>query len=153
MDKWGKLVEERLQAAFTAGQFADLPGRGKPLALDDEPLADPAHWMARRILRNSGMSLPWVEERRRIEEALAQSRKRLRRSWSAYAAHRGNGPASTANEPRWQRVLAAFEEEIAALNRRIRVYNLAVPHVRFQLCPIEVGREISRLRRGSASLR
>ncbi len=153
MDKWGKLVEERLQAAFDAGAFANLPGKGKPLDLDEDPLADPAHWLARHILRNSGMSLPWVEERRRIEEALSQARNQLVRSWSAHSANRSSGQPSTANEAHWQRALADFEEEIAALNRRIRVYNLAVPHVRFQLCPIEVGREISRLRRGSASLR
>lgn len=153
MDKWGKLVEERLQAAFDAGAFTDLPGKGKPLDLDDEPLADPAHRMARHVLRNSGMSLPWVEERRRIEETLSQARNRLARSWSAYAAHRSGGQTSTASELRWQRALAAFREEIAALNRRIRVYNLTVPHVRFQRCLIEVGREISRLRRGNASPR
>ncbi len=62
MDKWGKLVEERLQAAFAEGKFANLPGKGKPLDMDQDPLEDPAHWMARHILRNSGRSLPWIEE-------------------------------------------------------------------------------------------
>ena len=147
MDKWGKLVEQRLQEAFAKGEFANLPGKGKPLALDEEPLADPAQSMARHILRNSGMSLPWVEERCRIEEALALAMKRLERAWSAYAVDRGGELPSPAAESRWQKALATFREDASALNRRIRVYNLSVPHVRFQRCLIEVRREVARLRR------
>ena len=81
-DKWGKLVEERLQAAFADGQFADLPGKGRPLTFAEDPLADPGYWLAGHILRNSGMSLPWVEERRRIEKALSQARRDLARAWA-----------------------------------------------------------------------
>ena len=107
MDKWGKLVEQRLQDALAKGEFANLPGKGKPLALDEDRLADPVQWMARHILRNSGMSVPWVEERQRIEEALALATKRLARSWSAYAGdHGGNCRAqrrSHAGRRRWRR--------------------------------------------------
>ena len=124
-----------------------MPGKGKPLELDEDPLAEPAQWMARHILRNSGMSLPWVEERQRIEEALALATKRLARSWSAYAGGRGGKLPSPAAESRWQEALTAFREQISALNRRIRTYNLAVPHVRFQRCLFEVRREVARLRR------
>ena len=147
MDKWGKLVEQRLQAAFAEGKFANLPGKGKPLDMDEDPLAEPAQWMARHILRNSGMSVPWVEERQRIEEALALATKRLERAWSAYAGGRGGKLPSPAAESRWQEALTAFREQISALNRRIRTYNLAVPHVRFQRCLFEVRREVARLRR------
>lgn len=145
-DRWGKLVEERLQEAFAAGRFTDLPGKGKPLDLEEDPLADPAMWMARHILRNSGMSLPWVEERRRIEELLTEATAGLARSWAAYAGSRGGEQPSPAAEVRWQEAVAAFREQIAALNRRIRTYNLTVPHVRLQRCLIEAEREISRLR-------
>ena len=144
-DKWGKLVEERLQEAFAEGKFANLPGRGKPLDLEEDPLADPALWMARHILRNSGMSLPWIEERRRIEELLTESTAGLSRSWSSYAASGSREQPSPTAELRWQKAMGAFREQVSALNRRIRIYNLSVPHVRFQRCLIEAEREISRL--------
>ena len=147
MDKWGRLVEQRLQEAFAKGEFANLPGKGKPLDMDEDPLAESAQWMARHILRNSGMSLPWVEERQRIEEALALATKRLECSWSAYAGGRGGKLPSPEAESRWQEALTAFREQISELNRRIRTYNLSVPHVRFQRCLIEVRREVARLRR------
>ncbi len=147
MDKWGKLVEQRLQEAFANGKFANLPVKGKPLELDESPLSDPAQWMARHILRNSGMSLPWAEERRRIDEALALATKRLERAWSVYTGDRGGELPGPAAESRWQQALATFREDASALNRRIRTYNLSVPHVRFQRCLIEVRREVARLRR------
>ena len=145
-DKWGKLVEERLQKAFAEGRFADLPGKGKPLDLEEDPLADPAMWMARRILRNSGMSLPWVEERRRIEDLSAEAVAELARSWSRYRERAGAEHPSSVAESRWQGALADFRERVSALNRRIRTYNLTVPHVRLQRCLIKAEREISRLR-------
>lgn len=146
-DRWGKLVEERLQAAFAEGKFTDLPGKGKPLNLEQDPLADPAQWMARHILRNSGMSLPWIEERRRIEKLCAEATAELARSWSRYRACAGAEHPGPAAESRWQEAMTTFQERVSALNRRIRTYNLAVPHVRFQRCLITAEREISRLRR------
>ena len=112
MDKWGKLVEQRLQDAFADGKFANLPGKGKPLDLDADPLAEPAQWMARHILRNSGLNLPWVEERQRIEEALALATKRLECVWSVYAGNRSGELPSPAAESRWQEALTALREQI-----------------------------------------
>lgn len=146
-DKWGKLVEERLREAFAEGKFTNLPGKGKPLDLEEDPLADPALWMARHILRNSGMSLPWVEERRRIEQLLTEATAELSRSWSQCTGSSGGEQPSAVAELRWQAAVAAFREQVAALNRRIRTYNLTAPHVRFQRCLIAAEREISRLRR------
>ncbi|MCY4436776.1 MAG: DUF1992 domain-containing protein [Chloroflexi bacterium] len=149
-DKWGKLVEERLQTAFAEGKFADLPGKGKPLNLEEDPLADPALWMARHILRNSGMSLPWVEERRRIEKLCAEAAAELARSWSMYGACESAGHPGAAAEARWQKAMADYRERVSALNKRIRTYNLSVPHVRFQRRLIEAEREIARVRRQKA---
>lgn len=144
-DRWGKLVEERLQQAFAEGKFTNLPGKGKPLDLEEDPLADPADWMARHILRNSGMSLPWVEERQRIEELYAKAAVDLARSWSSYAGSGSKEQPSPTAEMRWQQAVAAFREQVAALNRRIRTYNLSAPHVRFQRGLIAAEREISRV--------
>ena len=149
-DKWDKLVEERLQAALAEGKFADLPGKGKPLNLEEDPLADPALWMARHILRNSGMSLPWVEERRRIEKLCAEAAAELARASSMYGACASAEHPGSVAESRWQEAMADYRERVSALNNRIRTYNLSVPHVRFQRCLIEAEREIARVRRQKA---
>jgi hypothetical protein len=68
------VVEERIQEAMRRGDFHDLPGAGKPLDLDADPLVPPEVRVAYRILKNAGFVPPEVLERREIadlEAALA----------------------------------------------------------------------------------
>jgi hypothetical protein len=62
------LVEERVAAAQRAGAFDDLPGAGRPLAFDDEPLVPEELRMAYRILRNAGFVPPEVQTLRELRE-------------------------------------------------------------------------------------
>lgn len=62
------MVEERIQAAMRRGELDNLPGAGKPLELDDDPLIPPEIRVAHRILKNAGLVPPEVFERREIVE-------------------------------------------------------------------------------------
>ena len=48
------LAEQRIAAAIDAGEFDDLPGAGKPLDLDDDPLVPDDLRVAWRLLKNAG---------------------------------------------------------------------------------------------------
>src|SRR5437588_580449 len=53
-------IEEQIQEAVARGEFANLPGAGKPLNLDDDPyVGDKAS--AYRLLKNSGHAPPEIE--------------------------------------------------------------------------------------------
>ncbi|HVO87779.1 MAG TPA: DnaJ family domain-containing protein [Casimicrobiaceae bacterium] len=54
------LAEERILSALRAGEFDDLPGAGKPLKLDDEPLVPEEVRAAYRVLKNAGLVPPEV---------------------------------------------------------------------------------------------
>jgi hypothetical protein len=54
----GALVERRIEAAIARGEFDDLPGAGRPLALDDDPLVPAELRVAHRILKNAGCLPP-----------------------------------------------------------------------------------------------
>ncbi len=144
----GKSIEEILRRAMEEGKFDDLPGRGKPLNLDENPLTDPEWRAAHRILKSSGYSLPWIETRREIDAAFEAALALLRRAW----AWRQENQVSHGNvdwvEAEWERAQAAFREEAAALNRRIRDYNLEVPATGFQRSLVDAEREIDRVTRG-----
>lgn len=73
------LVEQRLSEAVSRGEFDDLPGAGKPLALDDDPLVPEELRLAHRILKNAGFVPRAVEdaERARAMKKLALLRARL----------------------------------------------------------------------------
>jgi hypothetical protein len=60
------IAEERIQAAMRRGEFHNLPGAGKPLRLDDDPLVPAEVRVANRILKNAGLVPVEVEQRREI---------------------------------------------------------------------------------------
>ena len=57
------LAEHRIEEAIARGEFADLPGAGRPLELDDvDPLLPEELRLAYRILKNAGFSPAEVDE-------------------------------------------------------------------------------------------
>jgi Domain of unknown function (DUF1992) len=55
------LVEQKLLEAVSRGEFDDLPGAGRPLVLDDDPLVPEDLRLAYRILKNAGFVPPEVQ--------------------------------------------------------------------------------------------
>ena len=64
MTAFDLIAEEKIREAMRAGEFDDLPGAGKPLALDDDRLIPEDLRMAYRILRNAGFVPPEIEARK-----------------------------------------------------------------------------------------
>ncbi|MEZ5653789.1 MAG: DUF1992 domain-containing protein [Burkholderiaceae bacterium] len=71
------LIERRIAKAQAEGQFDDLPGQGRPLALDDDRLIPEELRVAYRVLRNAGMVPPEVTQRRQIAELRATALRAL----------------------------------------------------------------------------
>jgi hypothetical protein len=103
MDAWHFIAERKIREAMEEGAFDHLEGAGKPLDLRENPFEDPSERMAHRLLKNNGLAPAWIEEAKEIE---AESR-RLR--------VRGAVPAED------------LGSRVAALNRRIRAFNLKAP--------------------------
>ena len=55
--KFQHYIEEQLQEAIARGEFANLPGTGKPLNLDDDRYAGDKS-TAYRLLKNNGYAPP-----------------------------------------------------------------------------------------------
>lgn len=49
------LVERRLEQAAARGELSNLPGAGRPLELDDDPLVPVESRIANRVLKNAGL--------------------------------------------------------------------------------------------------
>jgi DnaJ homologue, subfamily C, member 28, conserved domain len=77
------VAEEQIQEAIRRGELDGLPGAGKPLVLDEDPLVPAELRVANRILRNAGLVPVEVLERREIadlEASLASLRDDKERS-------------------------------------------------------------------------
>ncbi len=134
------IAEERIKAAMESGQFDDLPGKGRPLRLDENP-HEPEDWrIAFHILRNSGVQLPWIETARQIESELEGARQ------EAASAYRHAGSPGE-----WQRQAQRFLARIETLNRQIFQYNLQVPSTRFQRLPIDPQQELAAIQAGHSA--
>jgi DnaJ family protein C protein 28 len=137
-------IEEHIRRAMEAGQFDNLPGKGKPLKMDENAFEDPEWHMANKILRDAGFSLPWIENRKEIEKDREAARADLRRAWNRRHGNQAVRRSNPSMEAEWQRAKTAFQEKIADLNRRIFSYNLEVPSSRFQCLPINVEQELAK---------
>ena len=136
-------ADDPIKKALEEGQFDNLPGKGKPLNLEDNPYADPEWQLANHVLKNSGFSLPWIETRQEIEKELAQARADLRRTWEWRKAEATQNQLSAQTEMQWQQGLGIFQAKVAALNKRIRDYNLQAPSDRFHLLVLNGEKEIA----------
>ncbi|QDF95413.1 hypothetical protein CJ010_02020 [Azoarcus sp. DD4] len=80
------LAEQRIAEALRRGEFDRLPGAGRPLVFDEEPLLSAEQRMANHILKNAGMAPPEIGLRKEIAALRAQletlegeARERVRR--------------------------------------------------------------------------
>ena len=76
MNSVDQLAEQHIQEAIKRGEFDELPGAGRPLALDDDTMVPPELRAAYRLLKNSGFLPPELTLRKDIqsaEELLLQS--------------------------------------------------------------------------------
>jgi len=64
------IAESRIQEAERKGDFKDLPGKGKPLELEDDSMIPAELRMAYKALKNGGYLPPEVQLRKDIHSAL-----------------------------------------------------------------------------------
>lgn len=99
-------VEEQIAGAMERGEFAALPGKGKPLELGPEHPWENKDWMANHILSNAKVVPEWVQLDREIQAELAWLRVHPRQGDRA--------------------------ERIARVNRLIDRYNFLAPLLEMQ---------------------
>jgi DnaJ family protein C protein 28 len=138
-------VEEHICKAMQEGKFDDLPGKGKPFSLEDNPYAAPEWQLAFRMLKEAGYSLPWIEELKEIDADIEQTRAALRQAWEWRQQTQGEKQLDPLITQEWERALKTFRDRVTAINKRIRDVNLEVPNPRFEHPMLNLEREFQRL--------
>ncbi|HEY6118973.1 MAG TPA: DUF1992 domain-containing protein [Pyrinomonadaceae bacterium] len=141
MSRLEKLVEKKIREAMEKGEFDNLPGKGKPVDLTENPFENPDLRMVHRLLKNAGFAPAFIEERKSIETDLERWRQTLLRARTLYT------DVSKVGE--WNRVKNEFREAVCELNDRIRLYNLKTPASAFQRSHVDAEGEIARIESGS----
>ncbi len=75
--RWESPIDQQIREAEARGDFDNLPGKGKPLRLEEWHGGE---WgMAYHVLKQAGETLPWIALGRDIEDAQARLRDMLAR--------------------------------------------------------------------------
>jgi DnaJ family protein C protein 28 len=151
---WSAIVERQIVEAQERGEFDDLPGKGKPLDLTENPFADPDWRVAYKILQDNGFTLDWIELDKEIRAELEACREQLlqNKRWyeqsTAQLEHQENCQAKeerTRVQYTWEHALETFADQVAQINKKIQLLNLKVPLANLQRPKISVDEEKLRL--------
>jgi len=144
MNRLESLAEKRLREAIESGEFDDLPGKGEPIDLRENPFEDPDLRTVHRLLRNAGFAPAWIEERKDIDAELAAAQRKLSRAWALF----GDG-GKAKSEAEWERSVKEFREQVVELQQRIRIYNLKAPAAVFHRKHIDVEKILESIKRNA----
>ena len=153
-------VNKQIEEAMERGEFANLPGEGKPLKLDTNPFLTPQARMANRLLKENGFAPRWIELEKEIKQEKAQlerviinlkaRRKRLAAIIQQHP-HRREVVSRTFEHER-ARGIAQYSEKLENLNRKIQRVNLLMPTRNRQYALINRAEAIVRFQKACPSL-
>ena len=136
VEPWRIIAERKIDELIEAGEFDNLPGKGKPLDLEENPFVAPDMRMPYKILSNSGFSPPWMMLGQEIDNERARwtrfaERQRRRHALASASLERLSGSARARSasqlEAENRRAIEAYVDGLRKLNRLIDRYNLGVP--------------------------
>ncbi|MBI1256585.1 MAG: DUF1992 domain-containing protein [Chloroflexi bacterium] len=103
-------IDEQIKDAMRKGHFADLPGQGKPLKLEDDSHV-PSHLrMAHKVLRDNDLVPDWMADGQEIDAARVKLMAAIQRVARADLA-----------------AVDALRASAKKYNSRVLSYNLKVP--------------------------
>ena len=147
----GRIAESQIQEAMEEGKFDDLPGKGKPIVFDEDPMT-PAHLrMLNRILSNANVLPEWIQLRKDIESErlqLAEMRARLVRDnhrWGARIAKSPSNPDVIRLYAEWHaESRAAYLRLLKSVNGSILKFTLVAPSTAKPVVSLNIHAEMDR---------
>ena len=149
------IAERKIEEAIEEGAFDNLPGKGKPLVLDDDP-STPLHLkLANKVLRNANVLPDWVQLNVEIREGVQECSRLWERTAGEYskrlaklhaAADRaGDLPRAEAAFVQWYtRSHQAYVGAMKRVNTDILKSNMMQPMAPGVLIPYRIAEETAR---------
>jgi DnaJ homolog subfamily C member 28 len=127
--QWSDVVEQLLSEARDRGDFENLEGKGKPLALDRNPFAGDRA-LAYSLLKNNNYAPPEIERGKEIDADIARAEGLL-----ATLRHRRNALGSRVTQADARRAFniardateAHYEALLREINSKILSLNIVAP--------------------------
>ncbi|MFQ3567926.1 MAG: DUF1992 domain-containing protein [Aggregatilineales bacterium] len=128
------LIDEIIQEAMRKGEFANLPGAGKPLSLEPDPHTPDHLKLAHKLLKDNDLAPDWIEQGKAVDARRAAFEERLRRAtWRYHGALNDGARAVDPERARrdieaaWRRECEGLRAEAEAIDRLALSFNLKAP--------------------------
>ena len=153
-------VNKQIEEAMERGEFANLPGKGKPLKFDTNPFLTPQARMTNRLLKENGFAPRWVElekeikkEKVQLERLLTNLKGRRERLAMLIQRHpKRHRTISRTFEHERARGIEQYSEKLENLNRKIQRVNLLMPTRNRQYASINRAEALGRFQKACPSL-
>ena len=153
-------ANKQIEEAMERGEFANLPGKGKPIKLDTNPFLTPQARMANRLLKENGFAPRWVElqkeikrEKTQLERVLINLKARRKRLAAIVQQHPHRHEAvSRSFEHERARGIEQYSTKLENLNRKIQRVNLLMPTRNRQYALINRAQRLARFQKACPSL-
>lgn len=136
------IADRKIEEAMQEGKFDDLPGKGKPLPLDEEWFAPPELRPAIRLLKSAGVLPDWLERAREIERLREDAQRLWRIAEREYPQARQLSAERFLawRDDSWQGILAVMQR----VNSLILAYNCTAPANAYPQIPFQIEAERAR---------
>ena len=141
------VAERKIQEAIDEGVFDNLPGKGEPLKLDDDPFTPPHLRLANRILKNAGVLPDWLQLEKEIEAARQDCSRMVSELEAAYPKRLASLDTAESKHrfALWlARARAEYLSSIKRVNLEIAKLSLIAPSIERPLIPYQIREETRR---------
>lgn len=141
------VVDQLIEEAQERGDFDNLPGKGKPLNIDDNPFAGDMQ-MAYKMLKDNDFTLPWIHDRKRMQDEVDELRSKMSHQVQLFGPQviaMARGGQQALAERRWAALNSQWIVAIEDINRRIKDVNYSIPVRKLELLTLALDIELTRL--------
>jgi DnaJ family protein C protein 28 len=150
-----KFAERKIQEAMEEGRFENLPGKGQPLRLDEDPFVPPHMRLPNKILKDAGVRPEWIElsleierGREECEHAWARMTReypRRRVLWERAIAAGADPEKPSRDFAAWvARMRTTYLQAMARVNTDILKLNLLAPSIPRVHIPYRIAEQMAR---------
>lgn len=146
LNAWQDLITEQLDEAAANGAFENLPGKGRPLRLNEHPNEPADMRMANKLLKDNGLTPTWIGDRKELLAEIDALRTEMERRWELMrTSAEASGSEREAFARSWRRSVRDWEARVVELNKRIVSLNIGLPIWRMELHRLRLDEELKRI--------
>ena len=114
MNFWHEIAREKIEEKLRSGEWDNLPGKGKPLQLEDDSDVPEHLRLANKVLRDANVTPPWIDELRELDEHRLQVLALRERAFAKARDIRSRNEEISPLLQQWQDAMLKFNKQVTA---------------------------------------